>query len=171
METKTHIFFYGHTPNKCGFNVFSQWFPATFVEEIGPMTITYANTEQYMMAHKAVLFGDIDTVEKIMSTNDPAKIKALGRVVKNFDAAIWNENKFDIVIKGNYLKFSQNESLLKTLLETKNKTIVEASPSDKVWGCGLRADVAAKVPESEWPGSNLLGLALVEVRSELRKIE
>jgi ribA/ribD-fused uncharacterized protein len=119
-----------------------------------------------MMAHKAMLFGDDKNLTKILSTNDPSKHKALGRKITNFDPDIWNEHKFDIVTQGNRLKFGQNPELLKRLLDTGQKIICEASPYDKIWGIGLRAEQAVKIPNSKWPGSNLLGKALMLVRSE-----
>lgn len=167
METETHVFFYGHTPNKSGTYVFSQWFPISFTDETGQK---YQNTEQYMMAQKAILFGDDVYLNKILSTDDPKKIKEFGRKISNFDAAKWDENKFEIVVNGNRLKFGQNMELLNRLLKTEKKTIVEASPYDKIWGIGLRPEKAAKTPETEWPGQNLLGKALMKVRDEFSQL-
>lgn len=166
METNNYVFFYGHTPNKSGLHVFSQWYPVTFVEKMGGLDIVYENAEQYMMAHKAMLFGDNYYLEKIMETGDPARIKKIGRKISNFDSAVWDEHKFNIVVQGSRLKFGQNPQLMKRLLETGNKVIAEASPYDKIWGIGLRPEHAAKVPEDKWPGINLLGKALMVVRDE-----
>ena len=167
METETHVLFYGHTPNKSGTHIFSQWFPEKFIEHIDENTpIEYDNTEQYMMAHKALLFGDSFYYDKIMETADPDAIKKFGRTIKDFDTEIWDQHKFDIVTQGNRLKFEQNPNLMKRLLQTKNKTIVEAAYNDKVWGIGLKAVDAIKIPENQWPGQNLLGKALMIVREE-----
>ncbi len=59
-----------------------------------------------MMAKKALLFNDISMYNKIMKTKQPFLIKKYGRLVKNFDPETWNKNKFDIIISGNLLKFS-----------------------------------------------------------------
>ena len=45
--------------------------------------------------------------------------------------------------------------------------MVEASPVDCIWGIGMAASKAANVDRSEWPGQNLLGYALTDVRDEL----
>lgn len=161
METDQYIFFFGSTKTK--YKVFSQWYPCTFVDELG---LEYANCEQYMMVNKAMLFNDPDSVVKIMAITNPKSIKMLGRKIVGFDPDIWNDNKFDIVIEGNRLKFTQNPELMKILLSTGDKTIVEASPYDKIWGIGLSAEKACKIPEKKWPGQNLLGKALEIVRSE-----
>ena len=43
----------------------------------------YSCMEQYMMYHKALLFGDIVISKRILSTNKPAEIKKLGRDLKS----------------------------------------------------------------------------------------
>jgi len=167
METDNYIFFYGHKPNKWGTNVFSQWFPVKFTEKWDSETkLVFNNTEQYMMAHKALLFGDAIIFLEIMDTSSPFTIKKLGRNIKKFDPKIWNDHKFNIVVEGNRLKFNQNPELMDVLLKTGNKTIVEASPYDKIWGIGITAEKAINIPENKWPGQNLLGHALMVVRSE-----
>ena len=168
METATHVFFYGHTPQEHGFHVFSQWYPAKFTETINDLTTQYYNAEQYMMAHKAMLFGDDKLLKKILFTTSPGLAKKYGRQIEYFDPKVWNEHKFNIVVRANKLKFGQNIDLLEKLLSTKNKRLVEASPLDKIWGCGLSAQVASKTSENKWPGQNLLGKALVEVRESFK---
>lgn len=115
-----------------------------------------------------MLFNDEETAKKILKVNDPKKVKALGREVKGFDEKKWNDQKLQIVIQGNLLKFSQDENLKKALIETKNKVIVEGSPYDKVWGVGLKWDDPKILDESKWQGENLLGIALMEVRTQLK---
>ncbi len=163
METSTHVFFYGHTPNKLGIHIFSQFYPCSFSTD----DRSYCCAEQWMMSQKALVFKDTTTFDKIMSAKNPTKIKSLGRQIKNFDEEKWNKVKFDIVYKGNLMKFSQNDDLLKRLLNTKNKILVEASPYDKIWGIGLTASDAIKTDPDDWPGANLLGKALMKVRDAL----
>lgn len=54
------------------------------------------------------------------------------------------------------------------LLATKGHELAEASPFDAVWGIGLKAEEALTVSRAQW-GENLLGKALMHVRSELEK--
>lgn len=45
-----------------------------------------------MMASKARLFGDEETLNRILKATDPKTAKALGRKVKNFGETVWKEN-------------------------------------------------------------------------------
>lgn len=101
------------------------------------------------------------------ASDSPKEMKALGRKVRNFDAAKWDEYKYQVVIKGNLHKFTQNENFRDFLLTTGNKVIVEASPRNCIWGIGLGKDNPAVVAPTLWRGQNLLGFALMEVRTQL----
>jgi ribA/ribD-fused uncharacterized protein len=123
---------------------------------------------RYMMHSKGLLFApDSPVTAKILTTINPKTIKKLGRQIPNFDKDVWREKKYEIVVDGNMMKFSQDAELKRMLLETGEKELVEASPFDRVWGVGFKAEVAESKRES-W-GQNLLAKALVEVRSRLRE--
>ncbi|MET3536957.1 NADAR family protein [Chryseobacterium limigenitum] len=164
-ENIEFLFFWGHTvKEEITKACFSQWFPFQF-EENG---IEYQTAEHYMMAGKAKLFNDDETLEEILKSDSPNLAKSLGRKVKNFDPKLWDEQKYDIVKRGNFLKFSQNQKFKDFLLSTNDKILVEASPYDTIWGIGmLETDPKAQNP-LQWNGENLLGFALMEVRDELR---
>jgi ribA/ribD-fused uncharacterized protein len=159
------LFFWGHTvKDDVTKSCFSQWFPGNFEED----GILYKTAEHYMMAAKARLFNDTEIEEKILQSAAPDQAKSLGRKVKDFDPQLWDEHKYEIVKKGNFLKFSQNQKSKNFLLSTGDKILVEASPYDKIWGIGmLETDKRAENPLL-WEGENLLGFALMEVRDELR---
>ena len=160
-----YLFFWGHTQKQEGSidkSCFSQWYPAAFSKN----GINYPTAEHWMMAQKALLFDDDEQYQQILLTPSPAKAKKCGRAVKNFDAKIWNMNAYDLVVRGNVCKFSQNEKLQHFLVNTKNAIIVEASPFDKIWGIGTKAHES---DPSKWRGTNLLGFALMEVRDLLKE--
>lgn len=144
---------------------FSQWAKAQFTDDRG---ITYNCAEQFMMAHKALLFGDNIRYGGIMSTSDPKLQKIHGRKVLNFDADQWNKVARQIVIQGNLLKFSQNPEFKAALMKTAGTTLVEASPYDKIWGIGLRENDPRAQNRETWQGTNWLGEALTEVRERLK---
>lgn len=166
-EKMDFLFFWGHQPSKTGEitkSCLSQWWMQEFSEN-GNM---YSCAEQYMMAKKAVLFGDYQTEKAIMESRNPKEIKSLGRTVRGFNQKTWGENKRNIVFNGNWLKFSQNKNLMDFLLSTRDKVIVEASPYDCVWGIGMSANNANVMRPDLWEGENLLGFVLMDVREFLR---
>lgn len=140
----------------------SQWYMRTFTVD----KIEYNCCEQYMMAQKAIHFGDYKTFFKIMNSDSPKEIKRLGREVANFNSQEWDKVKFDIVLTANYCKFSQNKDLRNFLISTGNKVLVEASPYDAVWG--IKNSKVESI--NDWFGENLLGFALMQVRDEIHRV-
>jgi ribA/ribD-fused uncharacterized protein len=68
------------------------------------------------MYSKAMLFKDNNIAKEILKTSDPRQIKALGRKVQGYDEVQWEIHRFDIVVKGNMAKFSQNQELMQVTL-------------------------------------------------------
>ncbi|MEM6661417.1 MAG: NADAR family protein [Pseudomonadota bacterium] len=143
---------------------FSQWQRARFTMD----GVDFNTAEQAMMYGKAKIFGDDNIAEQILATSDARKQKALGRKVKGFDGAKWDRHKEDIVLHANRAKFGQNKGLRRKLFQTGDRLLVEASPLDTIWGIGLDEAKARETPEDLWPGQNLLGKILTQVREELR---
>lgn len=168
-ETLKFIYFWGHT-NKNNEEVskscFSQWFESSFTVE----GIRYKTAEHWMMAQKALLFGDKAIFEKVIHCNTPHEAKALGRKVLNYDEVIWENKRFELVKLGNIHKFSQNQSLGTYLLNTQDRILVEASPFDAIWGIGLAESSKDIGNIYAWKGLNLLGFVLMETRDYLKGV-
>lgn len=162
--TDTHVYFVR--------GPLSQWYTSEFVAPVyleyisnfNAKRYTYSNCEQYMMHNKAMMMNDTDIANEIMSIKNPKAIKDLGRKIKNFDAALWDKYKFDLVTFGNRCKFSHSKEFMDFLRQTGDRTIVEAAWYDKVWGVGLAQDNDDILDENTWLGENLLGKALMAVR-------
>lgn len=142
----------------------SQWHKCDFVIE----GMRYNCAEQYMMAGKAKLFNDLRAHGWIMGSTDPHVHQKVGREVQNFDLQIWNLNARDIVYKGNLARFTQVADQKELLLSTGEKTLVEASPYDRIWGIGLAATDPRAQDKKTWRGSNWLGEVLTRVRNDIR---
>lgn len=164
MTTEDEYVFFWRTDGQYGF--LSQWFCSPFVAD----GITFTTAEQYMMYRKAELFGDSETALKIVNTPSlhPNEHKRMGRMVRNFNESVWSNQSMIIVAGVNYFKFMQNDTLRNLLMSTGKKTLVEASPNDRIWGIGFDS-VNAIVNVSSW-GSNRLGRALMMVRDEIAKL-
>lgn len=160
-EVADPIFFW-HENEEYG--CFSNWYPGTFVVD----DFCYIHVEQYLMAQKARLFHDAAAYTAILKETSPKVCKRLGREVKPFDADVWEQARYAVLKTGIRAKFTQNEDLKRKLLETGDSILAEASPYDGIFGIRMAASEASLVPPSRWPGRNLLGKALMEIRDELR---
>ena len=158
--------FYGHTPRAPGVvdqSCLSQWSPHSFQKD----GTVYQTAEHAMMADKARACGDPAGLAAILAAPSPDAAKREGRRVRGYSDAIWDPVKFDAVVENNVAKFSQNPELREFLIRTHPGILVEASPYDRIWGIGLRAAHANSRDPTKWPGQNLLGFALMEVRRRL----
>ncbi|MFR3529720.1 MAG: NADAR family protein [Lachnospiraceae bacterium] len=142
----------------------SNWFLSEFT--VGG--ITFSSMEQYMMYEKAVLFKDQTIAEKILQTDDVAKIKALGRTVHNFDDNVWAKEREGIVYNGVLEKFRQNPELAEKLERTDEEIIAECAVKDRIWGIGLSMEDENRRCIDKWRGQNLLGKILMQVREDIR---
>lgn len=161
-----YLMFWGHQAAKDGritASCFSQWWPSAFVVD----GESYATAEHWMMAQKARLFGDEAMAARILTAPSPAQAKKLGREVRGFDQARWEQHRFGLVCEGNQHKFSQHPALEAFLIGTGKRVLVEASPVDRIWGIGLAADDPRAENPRLWNGLNLLGFALMQVREQL----
>lgn len=157
ITTDTHVYFYG--------GIYSNWDNCHFTDSHA--FVRFKNSEQAFMWYKADWFNDHKIVHQVELTSDPAAVKALGRQIDKFDEKAWKCVKFGFMVWVNYLKFSQNPYYSQTLKNTGERILVEASPTDKIWGVGLGETDPLILDEKNWKGSNLLGKALMEVRTML----
>lgn len=126
----------------------------------------YHTPEHYFMRQKAMLFGDRAIADAIDDVGDnPAEQKKLGRLVLGFDAGVWRSVCRDVMRTALVHKF-RDETFRRHLLATGDATLVEASPTDVVWGIGLDAGFEAR-HRKNWRGTNWLGECLMDVRASL----
>lgn len=121
------------------------------------------------MLTKAALMRDADTFSKILQSRDPAECKALGRGVTPFDENLWKKHLREIAFSVVLQKFEVDPDIRALLLSTGELLLAEATKNDCIWGIGLdRRDPAVQNP-TLWKGQNVLGEALMRVRSYLRQ--
>lgn len=148
------------------YGCFSNWYPAEF-EYAGKH---FANSEQFMMYHKVLMFHKHDLANQIMQTSDPAKCKKIaGQKFPEFNSDLWEKTCVTIVKRGVKAKFVQNPDILQKLLDTGNALLAECSPFDKKWGIGIDINDPDRLVIAKWKGKNLLGRILMEIREELRQ--
>lgn len=162
-----YLHFWGHrarADGQVGAGCLSQWWPSPFTVD----GVEYRTAEHWMMARKARLFGDERAERLALDAPNPALAKKAGRLVRGFDEAVWERERFGIVVEGSVGKFASDGELRAFLLGTGERVLVEASPLDRVWGIGLSADDDRAFDPARWRGANLLGFALMEARGRLR---
>lgn len=159
-RTLSHVYFVG--------GPFSQWHASPFEAEIlGRGPYKFNCCEQYMMAGKAIVFSDEDVFNAVMLETNPRKHKELGRQVRNFDPAAWDEIAREIVYEGNIAKFTSTEALKQYLLGTNDLYLVEGAIYDSVWGVKLAWDDPKIENPANWQGTNWLGETLMRVRDSI----
>lgn len=160
-ETDTHIYFQR--------GILSQWPTYPMIAKLTKdgEYLNFNCCEQYMMASKAILFNDYDSLKMIFDTDSPKEQRELGRKVKGFNNYTWDRHALSVVYRANMAKFTQHAELITKLINTANKTLVEGAWYDKVWGVGLATDNDLILDEANWRGKNWLGIALMNVRGTL----
>lgn len=138
----------------------SQW-AATPFEVDG---VAFNCAEQYMMAKKAAVFRDWASLEAIMASRSPSDQKARGRLARGFDASVWEAVALDVVRTATGAKLCAHPGIRAALLATGDALVVEASPTDTVWGIGLAETDSRALDRRQWRGRNLLGRCIMDVR-------
>lgn len=151
-----------HNPNEEN-GYLSNWYLSQFT--VGKKT--FSSMEQFMMYRKAICFGDEAVATNILSTDDVAEIKALGRQVANYDEHVWNGIRQILVYEGLLAKFSQNEDLKDKLKFTGEAILAECAVKDLIWSVGLSMKDPDRFDKTKWKGQNLLGYTLMVVRESL----
>lgn len=153
-EVGEPILFYSKKPE---FREFSNFYIEPFkLADSNGVEKLWPSVEHYFQAMKFPT--DPDYREKIRTTPTSEKAKLLGgNKAKKIDPQ-WDSKREDVMRKGLYAKFSQNEQLRRLLLSTGERELIEDNPTDGYWGRG-----------NDGNGKNRLGNLLMELRSQLRK--
>jgi ribA/ribD-fused uncharacterized protein len=130
--------------------------------------VRYPTVEHYYQAMKASEFKDTETLKKILECKSTKAVKTLGKNVSNFMKEIWDDKRYDIMLRANRAKFVQHPELRKQLLDTGSKRIGLANPRNKFWSIGSSVDSDKSKYPSKWSGQNKLGKLLESLRDELK---
>lgn len=130
-------------------------------------------SEQLFMIKKAEAFKQSEYVDKIIKAGSPNAhpmvYKKIGRSIPGWETygETWEKQRYNVMIETLKEKF-KDPKLKEMLINTGDKVLIEASKYDGIWGVKLpKGHEDVKVVE-RWKGTNLLGFALMEVRSSLK---
>ena len=124
---------------------------------------SYHSSKQLIQHVKAQYYNDQETAQRILNTQSALACKQLGYLVKNFNQQNWVDSIDTLCKDGIRVKFEQNPPLLRALLSTGDKTIVESSKDD-VWGTGIPLFRWDCLNEHLWSSKGKLGALLMEIR-------
>jgi len=108
---------------------------------------------------------------QILRNSSPRDQKALGRKVPNFAPEVWDKSSVPIVVSASIARAENEEDLKKLYLQAGDRTFVEGSPMDRIWGVGLKWDDPRADVDENWRGRNLLGKCHDQAASFLRGID
>jgi N-glycosidase YbiA len=116
----------------------------------------WATVEHYYQAHKFQGTRFEYLMAEIQAAATPELAAKIGRDPKHQTHPDWDLNKSAVMYRGIWQKFSNHLEIQQILLETGAAEIIEDSPVDYFWGCGI-----------DRSGQNQLGQILMQVRSKL----
>lgn len=168
--TDKYVFFWKEHP-MCNFTKCRIKFADPYYVPAEESPMEFTSSEQLFMWFKAVFFEDFDIADQIYKSSSPEEARKLGRMVKNYDDADWEEVRVDYMKRAVTYKFYQNADLRKRLLDAKydGKTFVEAAYYDRIWGIGYN-ESEAEDHLDDW-GRNELGKILTDLRDQMKKHE
>ena len=119
---------------------------------------SFNSSEQYIQWTKAKYCGDKIAVDHIMNCEDAADCKEVSREIFNIDLDRkgWADTAESLCFEGIRAKFVQNDHIMEKLLETGEKTLIEASYDD-VWGTGQPLGSRDFLTKRKWKSIGIPG--------------
>ncbi|MEM7727158.1 MAG: NADAR family protein [Cyanobacteria bacterium P01_A01_bin.45] len=118
---------------------------------------SWQTVEHYYQAQKFIGSKDEGVISAIYHAATPEKAAELGRCSTLQLRDDWDRTKIEVMRKAVFTKFVTHNEIQEVLLSTNNQLLVENSPTDYFWGCGL-----------DKTGKNNLGIVLMDVRNKIR---
>jgi ribA/ribD-fused uncharacterized protein len=160
VESECLFFYGGWGSNFVGpsFELMLTHFDAPWLRN-GRLMARYHTVEHYFQACKAITKADHLSVA---SHIHPGAAKQAGRKIALRED--WEDVKYAIMCRGVRAKFNDSQ-LQRLLLATGDRYIAEDSPTDEIWG--IRTSEPRLGGSGNLGGLNLLGKALMDIRSEI----
>jgi N-glycosidase YbiA len=118
----------------------------------------WATVEHYYQAHKFQGTKFEYLMAEIQAAPTPELAAKIGRNPEHQPHPDWNLRKCELMYRAVWQKFSQHLDIQQILLNTLAAEIIEDSPVDYFWGCGI-----------DRTGTNQLGRILMQVRTDLKR--
>lgn len=125
---------------------------------------SFCSSEQAFQYTKCLICEREDASPYILQVEDPEVIKNMGS--KIFTNAEWESKKTDVMKCILLSKFGQNLELKAKLMATGTTPLYECTQS-RFWGTGWTLDAPDWVKSSNFPGKNVLGKLLMDIRDNV----
>ncbi len=117
----------------------------------------WLTVEHYYQAQKFLGTRFEDLMIQIHSAPTPEIAAQIGRKLEHQPHPNWDRHKCAVMYRAVWQKFTTHTNIQQTLIDTNDAEIIEDSPRDYFWGCGI-----------DRTGTNHLGKILMQVRDRLR---
>jgi N-glycosidase YbiA len=143
------------------YGCFSNFSPHSIVMPTGSANelagVEWATVEHYYQAHKFLGTKCEHLMAEIQSAPSPELAAKIGRDPVYQMCPDWDLTKCGVMYRAVLQKFTTHAEIQQVLLDTLDAEIIEDSPVDRFWGCGI-----------DRSGLNHLGRILMRVRAEIR---
>ena len=111
--------------------------------------------------------GKQDLAKKIQESEHAGHAKRLSKKIADDETRLkWEMENNTVMMDLIKAKSEQCKQFRDALIESKDKILAEATPS-KYWATGLSPYITQNCSPSYWPGQNLLGVLLMDLRRDL----
>ena len=111
--------------------------------------------------------GKPDLAKRIQKSHHAGEAKKLSKeIADDLGRLQWEKENVDVMVHLLEAKAKQCGRFYECLMESEDSVLAEATPS-RYWGTGLSIFVTKNCSESYWPGQNMLGALLMQLRGEL----
>ena len=126
----------------------------------------YSCVEEAYQTQKAASHHREDLVYRITHSTDPVEMKRYGDAIDNKN---WYQSGEAVRVMTAIVraKFTQCQRPREFLVNSGDKPIAEASPTDKFWGIGVSRFNMDSQTVAKWKGKNHMGVILQKIRAEL----
>jgi ribA/ribD-fused uncharacterized protein len=131
---------------------------------------TYLCTEQRFFSQKAEYLGDRYRFDMIMAEKDPVKMLDASKKIENLTGNDWCDVEYEVMLRANREKYTQNKQARAALLSTGNTNLAECNGNCKKWGIGFAMSDPDREKNALW-GGNWMGQILSILRDEFKAIE
>jgi ribA/ribD-fused uncharacterized protein len=130
---------------------------------------TYKSAKHAILGELAKEFDDNAMFDRIQSIEDPNALTFTFEDYTDVTEEAWDSKRGVLIQEIIREKFKQNPELAEQLVQTKRARLGADILGDLLFGIGLSIENPLASDYKKWTGQNLLGLALEDIRSELKE--